>query len=278
MAGIFVLGLPRSGTTWLANVLAANDNIAGVSHEKHYGIYESHFFDIIVNRYPNISNRTNYIEFISVMSKYDYYKIMNCDFNFMLSLNVNNYYDFFKKTHEYFKNKNNCLYWVEKTPQHIFYIDQLMKYFPNEKYIYIKRDLKSVIKSAYFLQCNDMKMGVFRKIRYFIKTAFYYSLGTRMINYYKSNILEINYEDMKSSNTLEVLEEYLNIKLEINKSNFEKNTSYSNKRKKHLSTFWVNFFLVMKYIADRLPLIFLKKMKKKHTDLPKWTFSLYDKV
>jgi len=38
---VFILGLQRSGTTWLANMLAALPQVAAVAHESHRGVHES---------------------------------------------------------------------------------------------------------------------------------------------------------------------------------------------------------------------------------------------
>ena len=94
--GIFVLGGQRTGTTFLANLLVSQNKILGVTHPKHWGIYESSFFSIIENRFGDLKNKINYLSFISVMSKYDYFRLMGFDFNKLKNLNVDSYKDFFK--------------------------------------------------------------------------------------------------------------------------------------------------------------------------------------
>jgi hypothetical protein len=65
---IFILGLHRTGTTWLANQINEHSAVAPVQHPKHFGIHESDYFTYIYGHYGDLRHRTNYIGFVETMT------------------------------------------------------------------------------------------------------------------------------------------------------------------------------------------------------------------
>ncbi len=56
--------------------------------------------------------------------------------------------DFFDKGAKLVSQKNNNKIFVEKTPQHILYLEFLLKHFPNAKFVHIVRDGRDAFCSA----------------------------------------------------------------------------------------------------------------------------------
>src|SRR5690348_5527303 len=71
---IFVMGTARSGTTWLANLLASHPLIAAVAADEHHGVVESHLLDHTRFALPGV------ISVRSFLDRYqgeDYFRVMD---------------------------------------------------------------------------------------------------------------------------------------------------------------------------------------------------------
>ena len=87
---LFILGKHRSGTTFLSNLLLDHPQIAAVFRltEKNGvagGIFESGYFEYIDGRYGNLEIHENYIEFSSVLSEVEYFKLASSSIEEILS-------------------------------------------------------------------------------------------------------------------------------------------------------------------------------------------------
>ena len=103
--GIFILGSQRSGTTMLANILACQKKVCGVTLKNHWGILESCFFTLIEGRYGPLNIQNNYLEFVSVMSKYNYIQLMQLKFDKLKKLKPKSYKNFFLLIYEIYSKK-----------------------------------------------------------------------------------------------------------------------------------------------------------------------------
>jgi hypothetical protein len=70
---VFVLGQHRSGTTWLANILANHHRVVAVQSDDHFGVHESIFFSHFARAYGDIADETNFRRFAADFAASDYY-------------------------------------------------------------------------------------------------------------------------------------------------------------------------------------------------------------
>ena len=115
---IFIMGLPRSGTTLIENVISSSDNKINVGGEA--GILSKVFF----------SN--------NIISNYDSKELIS-NFNFkkdefeLLKVSILNQY-------QQLKIETGNGYFTDKSLENILYIDLISKIFPNAKFVYCKRN------------------------------------------------------------------------------------------------------------------------------------------
>ncbi|NCD40631.1 MAG: hypothetical protein EOL88_00915 [Bacteroidia bacterium] len=209
---VFVVGHPRSGTT-LIQALIGTQNKTGCT-------FETHFFDIIIRdvfsnnsllfgykqnilinnirRFSPISNRTlHYIRDTEQLSK----KVL---FEMIIEDNL------------YFINKTiptNNIRWIEKTPDHVFYMNEILNLFPNAKFVNVVRNPEKVILSRRnnFFWDDEAKWDLEKHAMLWndsINSAIEFS------NYYPDRLISVRLEDMVDKNTLWVrnLCKFLNIK------------------------------------------------------------------
>ena len=279
--GIFILGGQRSGTTYLSNLLISHPSIVGVAHKKHCGIYESSFFSHIEGRYGNLKYYINYLEFISVMSRTDYFKLMGYDFNSLMKFRVDNYKDFFKDAMNEFAKKNSSDYWLEKTPAHSFYCKKLLDYFPDYKFIWIERKFMPTLKSAINLHFK-FKPSWHSKLFFSIRTLITYHIYNKIKSIYASKLYIVSYDDIVNSkkNVLIKLFDYLELdnNYEID-SKFKINTSYDSDDLIEFGILYRFFLNTLRFMIKIIPfslLFYLKnsRLRKARENLPLWSFSL----
>ncbi len=289
---IFVLGVHRSGTTWLANILCSHSNIAGVQAERHNGLHESTFYCIVKDRYGDIKDDNHYIEFIETFSSSDYFILTNLEKNYFYKHRARSYDEFFKLMMDKFAEEQNKEFWIEKTPAHSIYFKDLIDIFPTAKFIIVKRDIIDAIKSDVRLRFYDESMN---KKMDSPKLIFLLFLIFRYLVYYKhmeryqhqANCLNITYEDLKNDrlNWTKKICQFLNIhfedKLMVDK--FKPNTKFktTQERQKILTNNEIVFiniiYHILKIIPHRVYSCFIPMYKrefKKKAGIPDWFYTI----
>ena len=161
---IFVLGMNRSGTTWLANQLCEHPRITGIRHAKHMGIHESAFFSHVYGRYGDIRlKKSNYIEFLEVMCASDYFRLADIDKHYLLSLWPISYEEVFRRVMDTYATRNNADFWVEKSPNHTLIVEKISELYTDAKFIGIIRELQSVVKSSLVMWAGPNPENIFNQ-------------------------------------------------------------------------------------------------------------------
>lgn len=143
---IFVMGVPRSGTTFLASSIASHDEVVALP--------EMHF----------VYNLLSKAYFSPKLSVEDIVEILLDDFyfrSFKLFKDEQNLYDFTRNktpqeiilglVDKYNKKNTNKTYkfWLEHSPHSHQHIELILHFFPNSKFIHIVRDPRAVIYSNF---------------------------------------------------------------------------------------------------------------------------------
>ncbi len=187
---IFIVGMPRSGTTLLEQVLSSHSNIHGAG--------ELNYLPKIIDKFK-INKQEDFESFIkSLRSEYQ------------------------KKVSVLSKKK----FIIDKLPMNFRWIGFIVKAFPEAKIIYIQRNPMAICWSNYRINYPDPGMDFSLSQN---DTAKYYVLYDDLMKFWShnlnSNIIQINYEDFVNDfeNHIFNIIEKLNIKWEDNIKNFDKN-------------------------------------------------------
>ena len=176
---IFIVGLPRSGTTLIHQILAA--------HSKIYGAGEMVVLDQFMKK--NINNE-NVVSLFKSYEESGNEKIQNI---------VNNY---FKKIN-YIKTEKNII--VDKNPLNFQWLGFIKIFFPKAKIIHCTRNLKDTSLSIY-KNAFDVNSIVWSNNQ--DDLVKYISLYLDLINFWKkklpNSIYELNYENLIENKTNEI--------------------------------------------------------------------------
>ena len=122
---VFLIGFPRSGTTLLNTILK--------SHEKIITVDEKNTVEILIEKLRELTN--NNFENLKKLSKNNL-KLLKVNYFDQISKFVNGNY------------KNTVV--IDKMPLNIIYIGEILRVFPNSKFIFLLRDPRDSVLSCYF--------------------------------------------------------------------------------------------------------------------------------
>jgi peptidoglycan/xylan/chitin deacetylase (PgdA/CDA1 family) len=149
MKRIFLVGAPRSGTTILQSLLAAHPEIISFPESKffHYLLYEK-FSEKLLSRLESFfRNEINRPEFLN---------------NFDNTQTTESKAAWFVSALDSLAKEQNKGIWLEKTPEHIYFIEDIQRLVPDAKFIHILRNGMDTIASMYEAtrSFNDLWGGV----------------------------------------------------------------------------------------------------------------------
>jgi hypothetical protein len=277
---LFVLGKHRSGTTWLANQLAAHSAIAAVTHPRHHGVHESAYFAYIVGRYGPVSDRLNYEELVTVLERSDYFQLAGFGRQEMLDLWPSSYEGLFRTLMGRFAARNSARYWLEKTPTHSLLVSELASHYPDAKFVAVQRDLTAVVASTIR---HENALGNHILI---IRTVFgwlYYSRVLHAFGRKSERMLEVEYDDLQRDleATLRDICRFLAIDFEAGMlaERFAANTSFTSNRERQatLSGMDRGLIRVSRALFTLVPLPLMRLMMRARWSasrpLPEWFFA-----
>jgi hypothetical protein len=136
MKRIFLIGAPRSGTTMLQSLLASHPSIISFPETKffHYLLYDQ-FSQSLPKRLEKF--------FVDELKRPELLKNWSGG-----QSDLDKAHCFIKILDELAEEQEKCI-WLEKTPEHIYFIDYLENLLPNALFIHILRNGIDVIASMY---------------------------------------------------------------------------------------------------------------------------------
>ncbi len=168
---IFIVGMPRSGTSLIEQILSSNENVYGAGELPFIGnLSENLFFKNKINLNYNSLKEIDEDKFI---------KLKN---------------DYFKKLSAFEVNKK---IFVDKAPFNFKWIGLIKKAIPNSKIVHCKRDAMDICWSNYKNFFSSIKMNYANN---FNNIGNFYNLYLDIMNFWKSKytkeIYDIDYENL----------------------------------------------------------------------------------
>ena len=271
---IFVLGRHRSGTTWLCNILASHEDIYSPLSKLHNGQHESAFFSGFFSYFNGCEIYNDMYALDVVFRQTDFFKLLDIGEEFKPDLNQGAG-PYFSSLMDAAAIKNRCCAWVEKTPRHTYFIEELIACYPDAKLVAVERKLIDQVRSFYV--GLEQKRSIYRLFRAAVVCEIY----RKIIHSFSDHIYIIKYETMVNDYESAVRELFKYLELEISdipESPFRPNSSFTKGGKEFsfgLFQRGVIFVagVMMKIIPTGLISLIIKAKKKfGRKCLPRWSF------
>ena len=196
MKQIFLVGSPRSGTTILQSLLAAHPEVISFPESKffHYLLYDKFAGKLPSRMEAFFKDEINRPELLQ---------------GFDDSQSVETTVSWFVGVLDGLAAEQNKTIWLEKTPEHIYFIEDIKRFLPDAKFIHILRNSMDCIASMYEAtrSLHDFWGGVWDLDRCIERWK--YAVLTSHSYRDKSNHILVRYEDLVENKKL-VLEDICN--------------------------------------------------------------------
>lgn len=188
---VFIIGAPRSGTTWVQRLL--------LSHPAICGGQESFFFEFfgpIANHFRSEEQRTERTRQVGLVCYWDFETLR---------------YEILRLWKQTFRaiveGKPSASLLIEKTPQHAMQLDNIVEFIPKARFIHVIRDSRAVVTSL--LAARRDGWGSHWAPRSARDAAIlWYSLVAKARGcshrLKKNSYIEVHYEDLKQDAVSEV--------------------------------------------------------------------------
>ncbi|APX89008.1 hypothetical protein BV394_04095 [Brevirhabdus pacifica] len=144
---IFVLGIQRSGTTWVANLLASDPRVAAVTAARHRGVHESLFFSHFARAYGPWSDLAARKRAIAEFVDSDYGRLAGIDALAAAELPRHSPEAFFRGAMDTLAARDGRAAWVEKSPHHTPLAFALARAMPDAHFVCVHRDDLGLVRS-----------------------------------------------------------------------------------------------------------------------------------
>lgn len=142
LSPVFILGMPRSGTTMLASMLAKIENV--------YATPESQFIQWLINTEESTFSLDKESIATKLLNDFQFktYDLSLSHKNLVSLIGSNAVATICNIVKEYAHRKNEDSFtWIEHTPENYIYAHQLLEQFPSAKFIIITRDPRGCFES-----------------------------------------------------------------------------------------------------------------------------------
>jgi len=197
---IFVLGLQRSGTTWLANCLAGHPAVAAVEAAEHRGIHESIFFSHFARAWPDLDDDKAFAAFAAAFTSSDYFLLSGCDPEAFRSLRPRDHAAAFRWVMEDVARRAGATHWLEKSPDHTMLGPDLAARFPDARFVAILRRPADLLRSRLWA-FGRTPPGPIRRVPRVLRGGLSISLHARALEHFCAaceRATLVRYEDLKA--------------------------------------------------------------------------------
>jgi hypothetical protein len=160
---VFVIGYMRSGTSLLRNILASHPAVFASPGETKYFEYQT----TIRRLYPDLNHDEGLANLITTLAdivnngrgdklesdptgyRPTGYALPARDLDILLAQArpTRDYGAAFRVVMDYYTRQAGKVHWLEKTPQHTFFVDEIVRAIPDARFVEIVRDPRAVLAS-----------------------------------------------------------------------------------------------------------------------------------
>ena len=175
---VFLVGGPRSGTTWLQLLLSRSPRIATANETHLFTGYTRSLFSAWNQHQRNVRE----LGLHHLMSEEEFFNFIR-NFSCKVMLRI-------------LDKKPAADIILEKTPDHVLYWDRILKIFPDAFFLHIVRDPRSVVSSLCAAGTGWGRQWASREVLVNCETWIKYVKESKNLKAATENFLQVTYEDL----------------------------------------------------------------------------------
>lgn len=142
---LFVLGRHRSGTTWVANVLATLPEVYAPEHASPRRIHESAFFSHLLRHCNHGRTGPDLQRAQALFERSQFFALTGLERG--PDIRESGPAGYFRAVMEAGARRKGARYWLEKTPAHALHSRFLAEAYPDAVFVVVQRDYRGVVAS-----------------------------------------------------------------------------------------------------------------------------------
>jgi hypothetical protein len=190
---ILVVGLNRSGTKWLSNLLCNHPQVYGVQSPRHGGIIETNMFGAMSSVVGDIRTIENYVALLELWSQTDFVTATGIEKDFLYALRPRptSCLRLFRCLMDEAARRAGVRHWLQKTSP--LEAREVLREFADARVIVIERDLVETLESR--VQLRRTRGTPFSVTRGALESVYHRKLLDRVRR--ERPVLEVTYEALR---------------------------------------------------------------------------------
>ena len=228
---IILIGMNRSGTKWVSNIICSHDDVIGVQSERTGGIVETNMFGAMQDKF-DLSYPDEYVGLVELWAATHFFRLTGIDKSFFYGLSPRpaDVLGLFELLMNEYARRNGCKYWLQKTSPRK--APRVLEHFGNARVVVVRRDLMDTIRSTLGLQSRYGKRNLFRATW---ECVYQGKLLDRICRRYPA--IRVSYEALRADPAREEARLFAELELPAGKrareESFPRNTSFANREQRH---------------------------------------------
>lgn len=283
---VFVLGLQRSGTTWMANLLSEHPQIASVQAVEHRGIHESIFFSHFARAYGDLADDATFEQFVRHFTSSDYYLLTGLPKSWIERQRPRSYAEAFRLVMDEVARTRRATCWIEKSPHHTLLCDELAREFPDARFLCVVRGDLGLARSRLWAygRTPERSPARFLTLARAVAANALYSRELRRFAHHCPRALLVSHEAMVEDLEHEMRRaaDFLGLPFDARllRSRFAANSSFSSTQARSQALTWSDRAIVglLGYAGRIVPLTWLDTLERRRggagaLDWPDWCWT-----
>lgn len=187
---IFVVGRHRTGTTWVANILASHAQVFTPTHEAHRGQHESEFFSSVVPYCRLGETQTDRMAIRAIFERSDFWQLLFPESSPSLDVEELGIHGYFSAAMDEATLQRGCTHWLEKTPAHTLVLGDLVRAYPDAIFIAVERDSLDTTRS------NVHRFADANRWRDWLKAAVWHEVYSKILSRHRDRVHVVRYADL----------------------------------------------------------------------------------
>ena len=262
---ILVVGMNRSGTKWLSNILCNHPDVFGAQLERHTGTLETNLFGKMQDLLGDLESVEHFIAFVELWAQTDFFKATGIEREFLYtrSERARSMLDAFRSVMSEAAIRADARFWLQKTSP--IEAVEVLPWFPNARVVTIQRALVPTLESGSKLRRDRGEPDSL------LKSAAVYGYEAKLIRRIQRQYgaVHVDYGSLRrepASQTQRICESIgLDFRPQMLEVPFAANTSFSGtpKRGERLASPRRDMVRAVEALVGALPLALLTALRKR---------------
>lgn len=190
---IILIGMNRSGTKWVSNIICSHDDVIGVQSPRANGIIETNMFGAMQDKFDP-GHPDDYIGLVELWSLTEFFRRTGIekDMFYELAPRPRSVPQMFELLMNELARRNDKRHWLQKTsPPNAA---RVLAYFTNARIVVVRRNLEDTVRSTLGVQRRHGTHNLFRATYRYVYQD---KLLNRICRHYP--VVEIRYEALKEN-------------------------------------------------------------------------------